>query len=87
MVNKPSDCFENLVIVIFLRFARSVKLALWHAQGMIAAFDHVQSVRCFHLSPDAFQKVQRTQRVTRALHKQNGCSQSAQNFVTKSCAR
>ena len=42
--------------------------------------------RAFISARTLIQKIQRTQRVTRALHKQDGCSQSAQNFVAEFCA-
>jgi hypothetical protein len=42
LVNKSSDSLEDSLIDIFLRFARRLELPFRHAQGMIAAFDHVQ---------------------------------------------
>ena len=53
---------------------------------MIAALDDVQKVWRFHLGSNALQQIQRTQRVARALHKEDGRSQRAQNFVAKFCA-
>jgi len=85
LVNKPSDCFENLVIDMFLRLTRCLELALRHAQGMIAAFDNAQKVWGFHLGSNLLKEIQRTQRVARALHKQDGRSKRAQNLVSKFC--
>ena len=70
---------------MFLRLPRCLELALRHAQGMIATFDNAQKVWGFHLDSNLFQEIQRTQRVARALHKQDGRSQSTQNLVAKFC--
>jgi hypothetical protein len=53
---------------------------------MVAAFDQVQKVRRFHFGSDALQQIQRTQRIARALNKQDRRSQRTQNFVAKFCA-
>jgi hypothetical protein len=55
LVNKSSDSFEDSVIHIFLRFTGCLELPFRHAQGMIAAFDHVQGIWRFHLGSDALQ--------------------------------
>ena len=74
------------MIDIFLRFARRLELSLRYAQGMVAALNHVQKVWRFHVGPNALQQIQRTQRVARALHKEDGRGQRTQNFVAKFCA-
>ena len=80
------NCFENSLIDMFLRLTRCLELALRHAQGMIAAFDNAQKVWGFHLGSNLLKEIQRTQRVARALHKQDGRSKRAQNLVSKFCA-
>ena len=86
MVNKSSDRLEDLVIDIFLCFACSLKLAFRQVQGMIATVDHVQEIPRFHFGSHPLQQIQRTKRVARALHKEDGRSQRAQNFVPNFCA-
>src|SRR4029077_12016293 len=86
LVNKSSDSSEGSLVDLVLRFANCLELALRHAQGMVAAFDHMQAVWRFHLASNALQQIQRTQRVACALHKQDRRSQRAQNFVANFCA-
>jgi hypothetical protein len=74
------------MIHIFLPFGRRAELTLRNTQGMIATLDGMQKISGFHLRSDAPQKIQRTQRVTRALHKQDGRSQRAQNLIAEFCA-
>src|SRR6266404_2826287 len=52
---------------------------------MIAAFNDMEKVRCFHFRAHTFEKIKRTKRITRSLDKEDRRSQSAQNFVTKFC--
>ena len=54
------DRFENSLIHIFLRFTRRLELAFRDAQGMVAAFNHVQKIWRFHLGSDPLQQIQRT---------------------------
>ena len=44
LVNKSSDSSEGSLVDLFLRFACCLELALRYAQGMVAAFDHMQAV-------------------------------------------
>src|SRR5882724_11574701 len=71
LLNKSSYGLEDLSIDVFLSSTRHLELALRYAQGMIATFDHVQDVWRLHLGSNALQKIQRTERVTRALDKQD----------------
>src|SRR5258707_7807987 len=80
------DRFENSLFHSFLRFACCLELALRHAQGMVATLDDVPEIPRFHLGSHPLQKIQRTQRVARSLHKQDRRSQRAQNFVANFCA-
>ena len=50
---------------------------------MIAAFDNVENVPRFHLRAHAFEQIERTKRIARALDEEDRRAQSAQNFVAK----
>ena len=52
---------------------------------MIAAFYNVENVPRFHLRAHAFEQIERTKRIARALDKEDRRAQSAQNFVAKFC--
>jgi hypothetical protein len=52
---------------------------------MISAFNDMEKVRRFHLRTHTLEKIERTKRITRSLHKENRRSQSAQNFIAKFC--
>ena len=75
--NECCDRLEDSSINVFLRFTRRLELAFRHTQRMIATLDHVQKVWRFHLGSDVLEKIRRTERIARALHKQDRRSQSA----------
>jgi hypothetical protein len=66
--HKLSDGVQHLVIDLFLRLAGVSKLPFGHEQGMVAAFDDVKKVRRFHFAPDAFEQIERAERIAGALH-------------------
>ena len=53
---------------------------------MVAAFHDMQKVWRFHFGSNPLQKIQRTQRIAGALHKENGRGQGAQDFIAEFCA-
>ena len=73
------------MIDIVLRFACGLKLALGDAQGMVAAFNDMQKVQCFHFAANALKKVQWTKGIARPLYKQDRCGQGAQDFIATFC--
>ena len=52
---------------------------------MISVFNDMEKVWRFHLRTHTSEKIERTKRITRSLHKENRRSQSAQNFIAKFC--
>ncbi len=69
------------VATVARRIARS-----GYDQRVIAAFYNVENVPGFHLRAHAFEQIERTKRIARALDKEDRRAQSAQNFVAKFCA-
>jgi hypothetical protein len=74
---------QDLLINLLLRLASPSKLTLRHQQRMVAGFDDVEKVRRFHLAPDAFEEIERTEWVARSLREQDRRPQLAQQFVAK----
>ena len=85
LVNETGNGLEDSLIDIVLRFPCGLKLALGDAQGMVAAFNDMQKVRCFHFAANALQKIQWTKGIARALYKQDRCGQGAQDFIANFC--
>src|SRR6266404_2269248 len=52
---------------------------------MVSTFHDMEKVRRFHFRAHIFEKIERTERITRSLHKEDGRLQSAQNFIAKFC--
>jgi hypothetical protein len=74
---------QDLLINLLLRLGNPSKLTLRHEQRMVAAFDAVKKVGCFHLAPDAFEQIQGAERIARSLHEQDWRPQIAQNFIAQ----
>jgi hypothetical protein len=53
---------------------------------MIPAFDNVKEAWSLHLGADALKQIQRTKRITRALHKEDRSLQGAEDFISKPCS-
>jgi hypothetical protein len=53
---------------------------------MIPAFDNVKDAWSLHLGADALKQIQRTKRITRALHKEDRSLQGAEDFISKPCS-
>lgn len=69
-----------------LRELASLEHGLRELEGMIRALDHIKLVGYAHARADLCQAVERTKRIARALHKQDGCAQRDQDFVAKRAA-
>jgi hypothetical protein len=53
---------------------------------MIPAFDNVEDAWSLHLGADALKQIQRTERVARALHKEDRSLQGTEDFISKPCS-
>jgi hypothetical protein len=65
---------------MFLGFAARLELAFGNPQRMVAAFNDMQEVWCFHLGANLLKKIPGTKRIARALDKEDRRAQSPQNF-------
>ena len=59
---------EDLVIDLLLRLASISKLPFTYNQRMVAAFDDMKEIRRFHFDSDAFEQIERAERISSALH-------------------
>src|SRR4051812_6366367 len=53
---------------------------------MISSFDDMENAWNLHFGADAFQQIQRTERIAGALHKQNRSLQGAEDFIAEFCS-
>jgi len=69
--HKIANGLQDSLIDIILGFGTCREPALGDLQRMVSAFDNVEFVFCFHFLSNALQQFQRTEPVTRSLHKQD----------------
>jgi hypothetical protein len=80
-----SDRSDHTSIDLLLRPAGGFELRPGHCKRMISSLDDVQFVHGLHLPTDIFEQVEGTERVARALHKEDWRPQLEKHLVAKLC--